>query len=140
MISKNTLSEVYEVLSYMDKETVMKIPLEILQYIKDNRNINYHTTIDKNDIFNLKNITTDTINVLAWIDINYWMDSKKRTEIENIYSNKRLKEYHSTNEIFSKNNQKNSFKLEKQLTVKPKNTFIKRIIINIKRLFNVKKL
>lgn len=34
MISSSTYKEIYEILSYMDKLTVMKIPIEILQNIK----------------------------------------------------------------------------------------------------------
>ena len=41
MISANTYSEVFEVLSNMDKSIVMKIPLEILEIIKNNRNLDY---------------------------------------------------------------------------------------------------
>ena len=55
MISSNTYKELYEILSYMDKITVMKIPLEILQNIKKYKNNYYKTKIDKKDIFNEKN-------------------------------------------------------------------------------------
>lgn len=34
MIESDTYSEVYEILSYMDKSTVMKIPSEILEKSK----------------------------------------------------------------------------------------------------------
>ena len=40
MINSNTYSEVYEILSYMDKSIVMKIPIEILENIKEKRNKN----------------------------------------------------------------------------------------------------
>lgn len=50
MISSNTYEELYEILSYMDKVTVMKIPENILINIKNKRNINFKTKIDKNDI------------------------------------------------------------------------------------------
>lgn len=37
MITSNTYKELYEILSYMDKTTVMKIPIEILQTIKNKK-------------------------------------------------------------------------------------------------------
>ena len=39
MINADTYSEVYEILSYMNKSIVMKVPFEILQVIKENRNL-----------------------------------------------------------------------------------------------------
>ena len=41
MINADTYSEVYEILSYMNKSIVMKVPVEILGVIKENRNLDY---------------------------------------------------------------------------------------------------
>ena len=46
-------------LSYMDKITVMKNPIEILQTIKKKKDNRYITKIDKNDIFNEKNVNRE---------------------------------------------------------------------------------
>lgn len=72
MISSNTYKELYEILSYMDKITVMKIPLEILQNIKKCKNNYYKTKIDKKDIFNEKNVSRETIDLLCYFYKNYW--------------------------------------------------------------------
>ena len=72
MISSNTYKEIYEILSYMDKITVMKIPLEILQNIKKYKNNYYKTKIDKKDIFNEKNVNRETIDLLCYFYKNYW--------------------------------------------------------------------
>lgn len=82
MINADTYSEVYEILSYMNKSIVMKIPFEILEIIKENRNLDYVSKIDKEDLFNLNNISKDTINVLAWLDVNYWIDKGKKEKIK----------------------------------------------------------
>lgn len=82
MISSNTYEEVYEVLSYMDKITVMKIPDFILKKIKDNRNVDYKTKINKNDIFNeqnlfknkqpiVKNQSTTTTSIVEYNEKNF---------------------------------------------------------------------
>ena len=52
MISADTYEELYEILSLMDKVTVMKVPIDILNTIKEQRNPEYQTNIDKTDIFN----------------------------------------------------------------------------------------
>ena len=70
-INKEANTEVFEILSYMDKKSIMKIPYNTLKFIKDNRNLGYVTKIDKNDLFNPNNVMKDTRKILAWIDLNY---------------------------------------------------------------------
>lgn len=72
MISSNTYKEVYEILSYMNKITVMKIPTEILQTIKKKKNNNYITKIDKRNIFNENNVNRETIDLLCYFYKHYW--------------------------------------------------------------------
>ena len=45
-------SEIFEILSYMDKQQVMKIPVSLLENFKNNRQKDYISRIDKNDIYN----------------------------------------------------------------------------------------
>lgn len=73
------LSEVYDILKYMNKMSVMKIPTEILEYIRNNKNIEFISNVDKNDIFNKNNISKEALCILAWLDLNYLAseDSKK---------------------------------------------------------------
>ena len=49
-------AEVFEILGYMDKELVMKIPIELLQVFKNKRSTTFKSKINKNDIFLLLNI------------------------------------------------------------------------------------
>ena len=51
MISSKTYKELFEILGYMDKITVMKIPMDILQTIKNKKDNNYKTRVDKKDLF-----------------------------------------------------------------------------------------
>lgn len=83
MIESNTYSEVFEILSYMNKEEVMKIPMEILKNIEERRNRNYISKIEQYDIFNFDNISKQTIEVLAWLDVNFWMESSKVKKLKN---------------------------------------------------------
>ena len=87
MINADTYSEVYEILSCMNKSIVMKVPFEILQVIKENRNMDYTSKIDKDDLFNLNNISNDTVNVLAWLDVNYWISNEKKENLKVAFKN-----------------------------------------------------
>ena len=85
MISPNSLEEVYEVLSLMDKLSVMKIPEETLTFIIKSRNSNFKTQIDKNDIFNEENISKEAMDLLCYFDYHFWIDEDKRKEVDRIH-------------------------------------------------------
>jgi hypothetical protein len=106
MISSNTYEEVYEVLSCMDKMTVMKIPSSILNKIKDNRNINYETKINKNDIFNEQNLSKEAVDLLCWLNYTYLIDNEKKYSINkkiakiNIEQEKQKRKQYDPNNLF----------------------------------------
>lgn len=88
MISSNAYEEIYEILGYMDKITVMKIPDNILKNIKKRRNPNYKTKIEKDNIFDEKNISKEAVDILCWLDYTYWMSKERKLEIDRIKYNK----------------------------------------------------
>ena len=87
MISNIAYQEVFEILSYMDKKTVMKIPQDILYTINDRRDTNYKTRINKYDIFNEQNITKEAMDLLCYLDYHYWMSSEKKKKVNEINMN-----------------------------------------------------
>lgn len=72
MISSKTYKELFEILGYMDKITVMKIPMDILQTIKNKKDNNYKTRVDKKDLFNEQNVSSETIDILCYFYKHYW--------------------------------------------------------------------
>ena len=137
MISANTYSEVFEVLSNMDKSIVMKIPLEILEIIKNNRNLDYVSKIDKNDLFNLNNLSEDAINVLAWLDVNYWITDEKKEKINEYLKNNNEKVRFDGFPKFNQEKNANNKTVIEDVQVKIyKENIIVKIINGIKKLFN----
>ena len=136
MINANDYEEVYEILSKMDKSIVMKIPIEVLNNILEKRNKNYISKIDKNDIFNLDNMSENTKNILAWIDVNYWIDEekknilKKKILLKNVEEEKLKKEKYDSDIFKNKKNIKN-----KLIAIKNEKTLFQNIIKNIKIFF-----
>lgn len=106
MISGQVYEELYEILYNMDKLTVMKIPEKILLKIKENRDKEYITKIDPNDIFNFENISEETARILAWLDYNYCMDENDKEQLKREYNkykentNKEKQKKYSTENIF----------------------------------------
>lgn len=74
----NMYAEVFEILGYMNKQEVMRIPVNILEFIKQERSKTYQTRIDKYDLFNPDNIDTRTVNFIAWLMMDYMANKQQR--------------------------------------------------------------
>lgn len=131
---ENTYEEVYQILSYMDKVTVMKIPIDIIENIKKKRNTNYKTRINKDDLFNENNIDKDTMDMLCYLDYQYWMNDEKKKEIDKIIAETRKKEelekkqVYNVDELFDKTKvvvSNNITSKNELIEIKEKNIFLK---------------
>ena len=143
------LVEVDEILMHLSKSEYEKIPKEILQNIKENKDKNYLWKFDKSKKLGEQDINRDTIALLAYINMNYLLDEKQKSFMKTIYQineqNKR-KENSTTNmksdfnELFKKNRPIN--REVNDTEIKQENTLIKKeeslfhkIINKIKQLF-----
>lgn len=143
------LVEVDEILMHLSKTEYEKIPKEVLQNIKENRDKNYLWKFDKSKKLGEQVINRDTIALLAYINMKYLLDEKQKSFMKTIYQineqNKRKEE--STinmnsdfNELFKKNRQikkevnETEIKQENALIKKEESLFHK-IINKIKQVF-----
>ena len=139
---ENVYAETFEILSYMDKITVMKIPDNILYTIKNLRNKNFQTNIDKNDIFNENNISRETVDLLCWLDYTYWRNEDEKEKINNIImKNNRLEEInrrkkYNPNNLFIKNNKSKINSNTSLIEYKPI-TFMQRVKEFFKNIFHL---
>lgn len=130
VLNKIACTEVFEILSYMNRKTVMKIPCEILSIIKENRNINYVSKIDKNDMFNPNNLSEDAISILSWLDLEYLASNESKEEKLKIYQEneklyqQKLKEKYNADKIF-KNYEQYDYKLNDEMCNEQNNKMIK---------------
>lgn len=132
MISANTYSEVFEILSLMDKKVVMKVPEKILNNIKLRRNTNYKLNLTTDNIFNPNIVSKEALEIIACLDVNYWMDKEKSLELRKKYYDNINND--SINSIFKNNrNTKN----ELSINVYKENRF-KSIINKLKAFFKIK--
>ncbi|MBR6033730.1 MAG: hypothetical protein IKP28_03205 [Clostridia bacterium] len=128
----------FDILKYMDKTTVMKIPVEILETIKSKIDFNYKTNVNPNDLFNEKNISKEAMDILCYLDYTYWMSDDKKKEINTIIQNNTVqeelkkREQYST-EILFKGNNKN--KINNSLIKVEKSSIFIRILNKIKTFF-----
>lgn len=88
-------SEVFEILKNIDKEMVMKIPNDVLKIIKSNRDPNYNKHINWNKKLSEQNLQKETINIIGFLNYNYWCDTtEKKEKYQNIVLNNKYKVEH----------------------------------------------
>ena len=111
--TKIAYAEVFEILKYMDRNIVMKIPIDIVELFKRYKKENYESKIDINDIFNKENISKKALNILAWLNINYFSNPQEKEKLIELYrkndyiSEEEKKEKYDTTNLFSSKITKN---------------------------------
>lgn len=142
--------EVIEVLKYVPKESVNKIPQTMLDTFKAKMDNTYNFSIDINKSFEVQELLEETKAILANIFRDYWatpyqkerIQAKERYDMEKIEEEKRAK-YNS--DIFkTKENNKKENKTEEDNTnsnnlpieVK-KERFFEKIIKFIEKIFHI---
>ena len=134
---RTSYAEVMQVLKYFDRSQVIKIPIEIIEYFKENQDENYVSRIDKEDIFNKDNISRKALAILAYLDLTYWANEEEKKELLNTY---RKNEYTKTynNDIFTSKNVEDV--TENVQMIEYKESKFKKLINKIKAFFeNIRK-
>ena len=132
-------TEVFEILGYMNRKRVKKIPIEIINMFKEKRIKNYMSRIDRNDYFNKNNISQKTLEILLWLDMEYWAtDEKRKILIKKYKENEKKLESEkkstiSSNNIFI-NKDKDVKRVNNNMTVY-KGNILKKIMGIIKEIF-----
>ena len=95
-------AEAFEMLSYMEKRDVMKIPIEILELIKSKKNNSYISRINKLDLYNRDNVDSRTISLLTGLKIKYFSDPEERKMILSNCEKRYKEKYKTSNNDYSK--------------------------------------
>ena len=81
---KKRLVEVDEVLEHLSEENLSKIPLEIRQAIKENKDKNYVWKYDETKELKYQGLSKDTIAILAYLNSEYLLNEEQKKIIEEI--------------------------------------------------------
>lgn len=136
------LAEVDEILGHIEEEFISKIPKDILEVIKNNKapNVVFKYNITKSLIE--QNVHKETLEILSYINYNFWMNESKKSEFKKMYydnimkkeNEKRIKD--NPDDLFKKTNS-NIEKKEVELVIdEEKNNFINKIIKKIRSILN----
>ena len=139
-------AELIEILNYLPKSEVEKIPLKLRNFFKKVANPNYSVKIDPYKSLGQQNIKEKTKDLIAVIYRNYWCnkDERKTLDAKLIENDKKyeeiLHELYNPDNIF-KNKAKQEIHTtqttEKLVEYKPQ-SFIQKLFTKIKSLFKRK--
>lgn len=139
--------EVIEILKNVPKESVNKIPKEIIEIFNTNMDKDYKFKIDENSSFEEQNLLEETKAIFANIYRDYWATPYQKEKIEEKEKNDRLKveeekrEKYNIDEIF-KRRKSTINKIEENndpnlpIEIK-KEKFYQKLIKFIKRIFKI---
>ena len=112
---KESISEVLEILSYMEQKYIDKIPSNFLNFLKDNKDVNYERHIDVNEDINSQISKNKTRALLGILYYNFWCNEEEKRDFE-----KKLKENEAKKQVeLSKNyNYEDLFKKDTKEEIK----------------------
>ena len=129
---KNAYKEISLILENTESELLEKIPNSFLQYVEENKNDEYVSSIDFNLSIDNQELLPETEAILALIYNSYWADDEDKKhfaeELEKVNEEK-----NKSVDIFEKNKEKTPID-EKLLPIKKPN-FFQRLFSRISNIF-----
>lgn len=138
-------SEVYEILHFLDKELIEKIPLSVRKFIEEERDKDYQVILNPNLSLEEQDLLLETYNILGILKLKYWCENEfekqKMMTIANeneLKYEKFIREKYNPDNIFNKKHD-NIIKSENNQTqlIEYKESFFKRILKRIRLFFKV---
>ena len=78
--------EVDEILNYLSEADYKKIPTDIIDYIKRNKDNTYTWKYDTTKKLKDQNVSDDTIAILSYLNMEYLLNNKQREFMEKLHS------------------------------------------------------
>jgi len=140
------LVEVDEVLNYLSEEDFQKIPEDIRQIIKENKDKEYVWEYDESKELKDQGLSRDTIIILSYLNMEYLLNEKQKKLMEEIHDlnerkaeEEKVKQYF-VDDLFRKNNSEGDKKEEVEQTqgnslVVYKESLFSKMINKIKNFF-----
>ncbi len=138
---KKAYKEIVEILRYVPKESVNKIPKNMIEVFTTNMDNEYEFHIDINKNFEEQKILEETKAILANIFRDYWATpyQKERIIAHENYDRQKIEKQkndkYNPNDIFKIKN-KNQEEKANNLPVEHKEKFYKKILGFLKKIFN----
>lgn len=132
-------TEVYEILKLLPTKEYEKIPKNVVDYIRENKNNDYVWKFNDSKKLYEQNLSKDTIAILSYINMEYLVNQKQKEFLKELYK------FNDT-----KNNNEKSFNISSDIQFKKRNydndnnkiieydkpNIIKRFLNKLKSIFN----
>ena len=139
------LAEVDEILSYLSEEDLNKIPEDIRQVIKENKDKDYVWNYDESKELKEQGLCRDTIIILSYLNMEYLLNEKQKEIMRQIHEvnerkeeEKRIKQY-PIEDLFKEKEIKETEKIKENSIIEYKESFFTKLINKIKSVFKIKK-
>lgn len=113
MNRNNSYVEILEILKYMDKIYIDKIPQKLIQFFEENKAKDYEFEYNSTLELDKQNLNDNTLALLAMLNLNYWCENEEhKKELISKY-NENEKKYQE--ELREKSNPDDIFKNRQQV-------------------------
>jgi len=139
------LVEVDEILNYLSEEDLLKIPEEVRNTIKENKDKEYFWKYDETKPLKNQDVSHDTIAFLAYLNMEYLLNEEQKQLMQQIHelNEKKLEEAkvekYGVDDLFKRNKpqQEEQKETEQEMSlVEYKESFFTKIINRIKKIFH----
>ena len=141
-------AEVDEILNLLEEEYLEKVPQEVRNFFKEERDNDYKPIINVDIPLTEQNLKRETMVLLAILNLNYWCDSEEEkqefmNELEkNEEEKKKIEEKYNPENLFKKENKEynsgNENKEELKIIVYKEKNIILKILSRIINMFKRK--
>jgi len=140
------LVEVDEILNYLSEEDLLKIPEEVRNTIKENKDKEYFWKYDETKPLKEQDVSRDTIAFLSYLNMEYLLNEKQKEFMQQLHelNEKKLEEAkaekYGVEDLFKRNKtqqeETEEIEQEQELSlVEYKESFFTKVISKIKNFF-----
>ena len=144
------LVEVDEILNYLSEEDLLKIPEEVRNAIKENKDKEYFWKYDETKPLKEQDVSRDTIAFLSYLNMEYLLNEKQKEYMQQLHelNEKKLEDAkakkYGVEDLFEKNKQqqeqsKETEQVQEVSLVEYKENFFTKVISKIKNFCQKKK-
>lgn len=139
--TRKAYSEVDEFLSLISEEQRNKIPENIREFFKQEKDKEYFKGINPNIEIKKQNLLEETLAIIAMLNLNYICeDEEEKERLKEVYTNNEKKYQDLFQVAFNEDSifglkEDFALKLEEQIIIPEEENIIKKILNRIKRIF-----
>lgn len=146
---KNAYKEILEILKFMPKDELSKIPEEKIEYFEKNKNADYNFVFDSSVSLEEQNISREAKAIILNLYNDYFLSDNQKEKLSDIlklnekkYQEKQREKY-NPNDIFKENKDTSSIQLDNEIVdnknlpveIESNNNIFKKIINKLRSLF-----